>query len=137
MKNKTWNWVLRQIRCRIPAMILLTIAQMGYALLGVLFALGSRGVIDRAVGGDRQAFLRACGWQLAIVVGILLCMTLVRYLKERLNAQLERDWKRRLLHKLLDGDYEKVSSFHSAELINRMNNDVRKLNEGILGVIPM
>ena len=136
MRKKAIFWVIGQIRNRMPAILLMTGAQIGYALLGVLFALGSRNVIDCAAAGDSQLFLQACLWQLSIVLGILLCMTVARYLKERLHAELERDWKRKLLHNMLIGDYRKVSSFHSGELVNRLNQDVNKVNEGILNILP-
>ena len=54
MKNSTVIWILKQIRCRIPAVLFMTAAQIGQALLTVLFALGSRGIIDSAVSGSME-----------------------------------------------------------------------------------
>ena len=135
MKNPL-IWITKQIRRRIPAIFLLTAAQVGNALFSVLFALGSRGVIDSAVAGDRQAFSRACMYQLGIIAGIVICLAMVRHLRERLRADLERDWKRNLLHGLLHGDYASVSAYHSGELLNRLNNDVNKVNDGVLTIVP-
>jgi len=129
-------WLTRQVRRRIPALFLMTLAQVGFALFGVFFALGSRGVIDSAVSGDPRAFRDACLVQLGIITVILICMTIVRHLRDRLRADLERDWKQRLLHGLLHGDYAAVSGYHSAELLNRLNNDVTKVNDGILSIVP-
>lgn len=129
-------WVFKQIRSRIPAVLVMTLAQVGHALLSVFFALGSRGVIDSATAGDPQAFFEACLRQAGIIGGILLCLTVLRHLRERLAADLERDWKRRLLHGLLHGEYAQVSGYHSAELLNRLNNDVRKVNDGVLSIVP-
>ena len=136
MKKNLLLWILKKIRRRIPAIVLMTAAQVGQALFSVWFALGSRGVIDSATAGDRQAFLNACGCQAAIIGGILLCTGLLRHLREQLRADLERDWKRQLLHGLLHGDYAQVKNYHSAELLNRLNNDVNRVNEGILSVVP-
>ena len=136
MKMHPVFWILKQVRRRIPAIVLMTAAQVGHALFSVWFALGSRGVIDSAVSGDRQAFLKACGYQASIIGGILLCTVLLRHLREKLRADLERDWKRQLLHGLLHGDYAQVKNYHSAELLNRLNNDVNKVNDGLLSVVP-
>lgn len=136
MKHTPVLWILQRIRRRIPAILFLTIAHTGAALLAVMFALGSRGVIDSAVAGERAAFGRACLWQGGIIVGLLLCQFLVRHLQDRLTADLERDWKKRLLHGLLHGDYAEVSSYHSGELINRLNNDVQRVNDGVLSIVP-
>ena len=136
MKKNTISWLISHYRHRIPAILLMMAAQVGNSLLSVFFALGTRGVIDGAITGDRAIFTRACVHQASIILGILLCMTLMRHLRERLRADLDWDWKQRLLHGLLHGDYAAVSSYHSAELLNRLNNDVNKLNEGILTLLP-
>ena len=129
-------WVLKRVRHRIPALLMLTAAEAGSAFLGVLFALGTRQVIDCAISGVRDDFLMACLQQGTIILGILLCTTLSRHLSDRLRADLDRDWKQDLLHGLLHGDYEAVSRYHSGELINRLNNDVRIVDEGLLSALP-
>lgn len=136
MKQSPLIWIFRQIRRRIPAIALLTFAQAAQALLSVFFALGTRGVIDSATAGDPAAFWRACLVQVGIITGILVCLTLSRHLRDRLSADLERDWKQRLLHGLLHGDYAAVSAYHSAELLNRLNSDVAKVNSGVLSILP-
>ena len=136
MKNHSLIWLAGKIRRRIPAICLMTAAQVGHALFCVFFALGSRAVIDSATGGDPRLFAEACLKQAGIIAGILVCLALVRHLQERLRADLERDWKRQMLHGLLHGEYSAVSAYHSAELLNRLNSDVSKVNEGILTIVP-
>ena len=136
MNNRPFLWVLKQVRRRMPALMLMTVAQISNAVLTVGFALGSRSVIDSAQSGDRDLFFSACIQQALIIAGILVCFAVQRHLRERLRADLEKDWKKRLLHGLLHGDYAAVSAYHSGELLNRLNNDVSKVNEGLLSVIP-
>lgn len=135
-KSSVLLWIIQHIRRRVPAIAVLTVSYMGHALFSVLFALGTRGVIDSAVSGEPAAFWRACLCQAGIIGMILLCITVYRHLRDRLLADLERDWKQNMLHGLLHGAYVEVSSYHSAELLNRMNNDVAKVNDGILTVLP-
>ncbi|MBO5128820.1 MAG: ABC transporter ATP-binding protein [Oscillospiraceae bacterium] len=136
MKNHSLIWILRRVRRRIPALLVMTAAQVGHALFSVIFALGTQGVIDSAVSADSQLFLQACIRQGCIIAGILICVTVLRHLRDRLRADLEWDWKQTLLHGLLHGDYADVSAYHSAELMNRLNNDVNKVNDGVLSIIP-
>ena len=136
MKKHALLWSMKQISRRIPAILILVMAQVGHALFSVFFALGSRGVIDSAVAADKVLFTQACIRQAFIILGILLCQALSRHLRERLSADLERDWKRKLLRGLIHGEYAQVSKYHSAELLNRLNNDVSKVNEGVLTILP-
>lgn len=136
MKKHTILWILGQIRSHMPAFCLLVMSNAVNAVCNVWFALGTRAVIDSAVAGNTPLFTRACLKQLAIIAGILLTMTLSRHLRDRLHADLERHWKKKLLHGLLHGEYAAVSAFHSAELLNRLNNDVDKVDTGILSIVP-
>ena len=45
MKQNTFFWIAKRVRKRIPAILLMTAANIGQALLSVMFALGTRGVI--------------------------------------------------------------------------------------------
>ena len=135
-KRSTLFWIARRIRRRIPAIGLLVLLQVCGSLLSVWFALGTRGVIDSASGLDRVGFRLACLKLGAMILGIMGCYVLTRALRDKTAADLERDWKKRLLHGLLRGEYTSVSGYHSAELLNRMNGDVARVNEGILGILP-
>lgn len=137
MKNQSpMGWVIRRLRRWVPAVLFLTFGTMVNAILSVSFALGTRGVIDSATSGVRADFIHACLIQGGIILGILLTRTLNRHLKDRLLMDLDRDWKRQLLHGLLHGDYLSISAYHSGELLNRLNNDVRILDNGIVTLLP-
>ena len=136
MKKQPILWILRQVRKRIPAILLLVAAQAGQALASVYFALGTKAVIDSAVARDGALFQQACLRQGAIIAAIIFCLTISRHLKDRLSADLEMDWKQRLLHGLLHGEYAEISRYHSGELLNRLNNDVAKVNGGVLEILP-
>ena len=71
-----------------------------------------------------------------IILGTLVCVTVYRWLNNELTALLDRDWKETLVHTVLRGDYSALSEFHTGELLNRLNNDVRVVNEGLLATLP-
>jgi len=135
-KSAPLLWVFRRVRHRIPALILLVLSNILNGLLIVAFSLGTSQVIDRAVAGNTAGFLRAVAVLAGIVVGILLTLTFNRHMTEKLTADMDRDWKKDLLHGLLHGDYAAVSAYHSGELLNRLNNDVRVLNTSLLNALP-
>ncbi|MBP3653963.1 MAG: ABC transporter ATP-binding protein [Oscillospiraceae bacterium] len=136
MKKSMLRWITKRILGRIPKIVLLTLVKAFHALLTVLFALGSKGVINGAVSGDMSLFVDACVKQAAIIAGIVLSLMFSRHLHDKLQADLECDWKKQLLHGLLHGEYAAVQRFHSAELLNRLNNDVTRVNDGVLQLVP-
>ncbi len=130
------RWLWRRTAKRIPALILLLVTNIATALLGVAFAVASKNIVNQAVSGTREGLFHAAAVQLVLVCCIIVCLTVQRFLHSKTSAELDRDWKRHLADKILHGEYLKVSGFHSGELINRMNNDVRAVDEGILSVFP-
>lgn len=135
-KTSALAYLIRKVRRRIPALLIMSLANVGSALFGVLFALGTRRVINSAIAGSSESFFDACLCQAGIILGAVGCLTLYRFLHDKLAAELDRDWKKDLLHSLLNGDYAEVSGYHSGELVNRLNSDVKAVNDGLLATLP-
>lgn len=133
---KTLRWLLRRIKRRLPMLSFLVLLDACSAMLSVVFALGTRGVINGATSGSMEVFLRACMLQLCLILGLLFCKLLSQHVSQKLTDDMDRDWKEAMLHRLLSGEYEAVSRFHSGELINRLNNDIRAINEGVIFAVP-
>ncbi len=135
-KRSVLSWLVHRMKKRLPVLGVLVLLSMATSVLGVLFALGSRNVINSAVSGDRGELISSVLWLTAAILGLLICPTVYRYLHMRLAAALDRDWKRRLTKRILRGDYARISQFHSGELLNRLSNDVRAVDEGVLNLLP-
>lgn len=136
MNGRIFRWLYNKIHHKIPFVFLVTFCSICASVSGVLFALGTKNIIDVAVSGDRAQFPRACVIQLLIILCILVFNALLQHLKERMHADLDREWKQTLLHDLLISEYRCASKFHSSELVNRLNNDVRILDDAIVNLIP-
>lgn len=130
------RWLYKCTKKRLPMLAILIVANVVMALLGVAFALGTKNIVNSAVSSNWDSLIHASLSQLAVIVMIILILTLQRYLHSRMGAELDRDWKKMLARQVLHGDFAKVSAFHTGELLNRMNNDVRAVDDGLLTVLP-
>lgn len=139
-KDGLWRWYLRSFRPWIPALILLVLCHVAIACLGVGFALGSQEVIDTAVNGaktgEHQPFVYACIKQATLILSIIVINAVSHLIHEQLMAVMDRDWKHNLLHRLLRGEFAAVSKYHTGELLNLMNNDVRIMITSVLNLLP-
>lgn len=137
MKHKTTlHFLAERNRRYTPGLILLTLLEVARAYLGVEFAMVTRQVIDCAQGGSAEKLTRAALLLAAVVAGIMVLYASAQYLRGWLRATLDREWKTRLSHKLLHGDYATVSAYHSGELVNRLTSDVEAVNGGVIALIP-
>jgi len=136
MNGEVFKWLCNKIRHKFPAIFLLIICSICASISGVMFALGTKNIIDVAVAGNRTDFPKACAIQICIIVCILVFNALLQHMKERTHAVLDIEWKKMLFHDLLISEYRCVSDFHSSELVNRLNNDVRILDDAIVNLLP-
>ena len=93
MRNEALNWIYKTQgpkKLYIPA---LTLVQAVNGASGVLYALFLRGIVDSAVAGSKDGFIRNAVY---IVLLILLQLTLnavIRYLSELARASFENLFK--------------------------------------------
>lgn len=135
-RSSTCRFILKKSKAYIPALLLLTFLEISRAYLGVQFAMVTRWVIDCAQSGSGDALSRAGLLLAAVIAGIMGLYAVAQYLRGWLRATLDREWKLRLSHTLLHGDYAAVSAYHSGELVNRLTSDVDAVNGGVIAMIP-
>ncbi|MBQ3080670.1 MAG: ABC transporter ATP-binding protein [Clostridia bacterium] len=115
---------------------MITVVNALKAYIGVQFAMLTRKVIDHASAGNTDMFTKACIQLAGCVLLLVLFIVVITHLRDKMAAFLDRDWKRGLSHTLLNGEYKRVSAYHTGEMINRMNNDVRTVNGALVSIIP-
>ncbi len=135
-KRSVLVWIIRQMKNRIPALLLMTLLDAFAALAGVYFALSTKDVVNSAISGDSEQLYRSVVVLGLCILGILLFRGMFRLMHNALLAQLDADWKRKILSGLLNSDYESVYRMHSGEMMNRLTNDVRYVNEGVMDILP-
>jgi len=128
-------WLFRQIRRRIPKLMILMCANMLSAWLSVIFAVAIQEVIDAAVSGTANAIVRCCVILGSIILIRVLCTALSLHLNELLRADMDRDLKQNIIRKILHSDYSEISRYHSSDLVNRMNGDVFNACNGVLVIL--
>lgn len=136
MKNSTLRWLYSVPGGKKWIIVSLMLVQALHGASGVLYALLLRGIVDAAVGGERDVFLKNV---LLIVLLVLLQLTLralIRWLSELGKSGLENTFKQRLLDQLLRKDYSAVSAVHSGEWLNRLTNDTVVVADGYVDVPP-
>lgn len=134
-KRSELLWLLKKIRRFIPALMLVTGISALNAYLGVRFAMETQQVIDSIAGGG-NAFRSACIRLAAVSTGLILCYALIRHFRDQTTILMDAHWKKQMTHVLLAAEYKKISAYHSGELVNRLNNDVRVVDDTLIAVFP-
>ena len=137
MKQKdTIRWLWRVTGKKKGYILSLTLIQGAAGIIGVVYALLFRVIVDSAVGKDAAAFRH----HVFLIVGLVLIQlgvsAVIRWLHELAKVDMENAFKQRLIDNILQKDYASVSAIHTAEWLNRLTNDTALVAGSVVEILP-
>ena len=119
--------------------VMLTVFNVLLSVLSIFFALGVKAVIDGATASDGTGANKLLYGSIAVIVIILLQFLLrisINLMTEHVKGKLEVCYKSHLFSSILSKRYDKITSYHSGELMNRLTSDVEVCSTGVAEIIP-
>ncbi len=137
MKDKdTLKWLYDGAKPQLPLIFVLTLARCALTVLGVVFALTSRNVVDAAVAGN-LSLLRQSAFRLILIIAAQIFIRLMgQSIDVKSTARLQILFKRRLFGAMLKKDYSSITAYHSGDLMTRITNDIGVIATGIMALVP-
>ena len=137
MKDKsTLKWIYGQSKAQIWIVVLLAVLRCSLTVLGVTFALISQYVIDAAVAKNLSGLMDSALKLLVIIVAQIGIRLIGQAIEAHVGARLRLNLRNRIFTSVLKKDYSAATSYHSGDLLTRMNNDISIISNGILALIP-
>ncbi len=136
MKNNTLKWLVKNAGSSFPYMLALTASSIFLSLLSLKFVSVSREVINIAIGQAKGVLISSCITLVILLLIKLVTQIAVSYINVHASSKIEIHLKRTIFKNLIGKDYLLLSSYHSGELLNRINSDVSEIVSGIVSIIP-
>lgn len=134
--QNTVRWLWRVTGKKKGYILALTLIQGAAGLIGVVYALLLRAIVDSAVGKNPAAFRH----NVMLIVGLVLIQlginAVIRWLYELAKADIENTFKQRLTDNILRKEYASVSAVHTAEWLNRLTSDTTVVAGGTVEILP-
>ena len=131
------KWMFTVCKKQVPLMILLVVLNAIYGVSSVFFAKFSKNIIDGATQAkDFNIVIKFALCMLGLVVFQMALNITKNSLSERCSARLEMILKKYILDLVIKKDYQKVTTFHTGDLQNRMFNDATLIASGFTTIIP-
>lgn len=135
--KKSLKWLYNKSKKQHFNILMLVLTNAVFSVLSVLFALIVKYVIDGAVTGDRDKLVYG---SIAICVVVLLQFVfriVNKGIEEYIGGKLEISFRTYIFSKIFKKKYEKISTQHSGELMNKLSSDVTVVCEGITQILPV
>ena len=135
--NDALKWIIKNSKSQNKKIIVLLIANALFSALSIVFALFIKEIIDSAaIYKDSQ---RLISFAVAIIVVVILQFVFRMFtslLTENIKARIEIGYKSLLFKDILRKKHDKITSYHSGELMTRLTSDVAVISEGVSTILP-
>lgn len=133
---KTLKWIFDKTKSQTLNFVVLNALNIIYSILSIYLIVVSKNVIDSAASGSILG-LKKYAMQLVVIVLIEIGLkSILSSMDAVIRAKLEVGFKQDVLNTILKRNFEKVSKFHSGELMTRITSDVNIIIETLVGLIP-
>ncbi len=145
--SNSLRWIIKNGKKQIPQIIILSISNMILALVSTGLALVSKYAIDAAQkAANAKSDLEFVHYRnliilfgaaiLLIILGRLFLRIFAQSLTIKVQASMEMQMRTNLFNTILVKKYDKINSYHSGELMNRMTSDTKIVTDGIATIVP-
>ncbi len=137
MKQKSaLKWIMQNTKKENAKIFILLVANALFSALFILFAFLIKEIIDSAVASNMK---RLISFSVAIIIVVLLQFAFrifTNCLADHIQAKLEMQYKTSLFNSILNKKQEKISGYHSGELMTRLTSDVAIVSSGVATILP-
>lgn len=134
MDKKTYARLYSLSKKQIPLILVLCIITVLVSVLSIRFALASKNVIDAAV--SKTDLLKNVIPLAVLLISQLLLNILYSVIYTVAHGKMVINMRRELFNSSLRKDYLSISSFHSGELVNRINGDTSIVCNAVFDILP-
>lgn len=134
--TKTIKWIFNKTKAIRLNFIWLNVINIIYSFLSIYSILISKNLIDAATNGNSSE-LKTYILQLILVALIAIALrAILSSIDAVTRAKLEISFKQDILENILKRNYEKITKFHSGDLMTRIISDVDIIIDTLVSLIP-
>ncbi len=138
MKDKSaLKWIYAKSKGQKWSMVFLVLLNVLFSLSSVAFAFAVRMIINGATEGDKQQLING-----SIFIGVTVVLQFVlrilsNGLADRIKGKLEMSYKSDLFNSVIKKKYNKINTYHSGEIMNRLTSDVAVVSDAVATILPV
>ena len=134
--KKPLEWLAARSKKQRLNIVLLILSNALFSALSVAFAFAVKAIIDGATAGQKNKLATGAVALCAIVLLQFVFRIIINGLTEYIRGKLEVYYKSYVFSQILGKKYEKINSYHSGELLNRLSSDVSIAADGVTSIVP-
>lgn len=137
INSSSLSWLVSKTRQFVWRIFFLTLCAVLVSYVSVRFALLSKDLLDSALIESKRPFFKTNLIYLALLVVVQLILHIAYTLVAlKTEGVLRNKLQSSLFNSLLYKKWQSVTSFHSGEILNRLNGDINIVSAQIVSTVP-
>lgn len=131
-----WKWIFKYVKLYRLNILLYIILGLTATLMALGTSVATKNLIDTVVSHDSGKIGRNAGIVISLAVFQFVFQSLASWVTALVNTKTSNEIRQEIFSNVMTSDWEAISSFHSGDLINRLEGDVATVSNGIVSFIP-
>lgn len=133
---REWEWIFSYIKRYKGTIVLYILFGMIAAVMSVGSTVASKFLIDAVISKDRTVLMRSAAVAIALLILQVLFQAVTSRITSVLSTRIDNELRNDIFAHVVRARWEKIGTFHSGELLNRLEGDVSTVASGVINFIP-
>lgn len=130
------RWLYQYIRKYWLSIVIYTLLGLSGVATSLISSVISKDLIDIITGHQTGMLIRTFCLYIGFAIGSLLITQLTTYVSTIISLKVDNEVKSDIFEKMMLTDWEKITNYHTGDLLTRWNTDASVLSSGILDWLP-
>lgn len=131
-----WKWLSRFMKkYAFEILIHILIGVIG-TLMGLGTSIATKFLVDAVVNHNSDTIVLVVSVAVGLAVSQILITSITSRISSRVGTKINAELRSEFFGCMTSADWEEISSFHSGELINRLEGDISTVSSGIISFLP-
>lgn len=134
--KKSISFVYYFTRQHIGSIVFYTVMSLTGVFTGLLSSLISKNLVDIITGQEKGELLKYFILTIVVALVNMAIAQVTNYFSLRISLTVSTSIKSEIFGRMIDSKWEKLSKYHSGDILARLNNDTENISSGVLSFIP-
>ncbi len=131
-----WKWIFSYIKRYKGTIVLYILFGMIAAVMSVGSTVASKFLIDAVISKDKTVLMRSAAVAVTLLIMQVLFQAVTSRITSVLSTRIDNELRNDIFARVVRAHWEKIGTFHSGELLNRLEGDVSTVASGVINFIP-
>lgn len=131
-----WKWLSGFMKKYVFEILLQILFGVSGTLMGLGTSIATKFLIDAVVSHNRDIFVVSVSVAIGLAVSQVFINAITSRISSKTGTKINSEMRTEFFESLTSADWEEISTYHSGDLINRLEGDISSISSGVISFLP-